>query len=283
MGAELLNQLGIPVIMCVGNHDMYYRDKRDVYTTEIFAPFENITLVYDSPKIFPMLGDKGALVSPYLMPEEYPELLQYTNMPIWWGHFEFSGFVITGDTRVLEHGPDHKPYKAVKHIFSGHFHKRQCKDNVCYIGNAFPADFSDANDAERGAFLYSYDDDASSFYNWGADFGMPTYVKANLSEIIEDPDTHLKKNARVRCLADIDLTLEDSNELRDTLMKKYGLRELTFEEMSTDEALTDTDMDLEGMELETTTNIVVELLGRIKEPKIDNQKLIKVYKDLGDV
>ena len=112
---------------------------------------------------------------------------------------------------------------------------------------------------------------------------MPTYAKANLSEIIEEPKKHLRKNARVRCLADVDLSLEDSNELRDTLMKKYELRELTFEEMSTDEALTDTDMDLEGLELETTSTIVVELLSRIKEPKIDNEKLIKVYKDLGDV
>ena len=62
---------------------------------------------------------------------------------------------MTGYNTKLEHGPSHASFKNVKKIFSGHFHKRQAADNVCYIGNTFPMDFGDLNDNERLKNVYN--------------------------------------------------------------------------------------------------------------------------------
>ena len=41
-------------------------------------------------------------------------------------------------------------FEHQEYVFTGHFHKRQVKDNIIYTGNAFPHNFSDAWDDERG-------------------------------------------------------------------------------------------------------------------------------------
>lgn len=274
--AKLLNDLGLPIYMIVGNHDLYYRNNRNIYTTTFFQTFTNFILI-DTPKIYPELGNGKTLIAPFLFPQEYTENYTLLNsMDVVYGHFEFKGYVITGDTVIMEHGPDAEDYGKPKHIFTGHFHKRQGKGNVQYIGSTFPMDFADANDVERGMMVYDYNKDDVKFIDWP---DCPTYIKTKLSELLVGHKKILKPYSSVKCLADQDITLEESNQLREKFVSKYNLREFTFEEPSTSDIIEDTDMDLSGLELESTTSIVVTLLGRIKETKIKPEKLIKIYKE----
>lgn len=277
-GAKLLNELGLPVYMIVGNHDLYNRNNRDVYTTTIFNEHENIIMVFDKPVV---LEANNAVIFPFLFEHEYHTVLpQYGNYDVIFGHFEFQGFVVTGDYKTLDHGPDHTTLSKPKRIFTGHFHKRQTKDNVHYIGNAFPADYSDANDGERGMATYDFDKNELEFMDWSA---CPMYVKCNLSEVFQNPKKYLIKGARVKCLVDVELNFEESNALKEQFMKKYKLREVSLEESSElMDALEDTDISLEGMELETTENIIKEMLRQIKSEKINNDKLVKIYEGLKD-
>lgn len=275
--AQILNDLGLPIYMIVGNHDLYYRHNRNIYSTTFFQSLDNFILI-DKPKVFEELGNSKTLISAFLFPQEYTENYTLLNsMDVVFGHFEFKGYVITGeDTVVMEHGPDSDDYNKPKRIFTGHFHKRQGKSNVQYIGSTFPMDFSDANDVERGMMVYDYLKDDVKFIDWP---DCPTYTKTTLSSLLTDHKKILKNGASVKCLADQDITLEESNKLREKFVTKYNLREFTFEEQSTTEIIEDTDMDLSGLELESTTSIVTTLLGRIKETKIKPDKLIKIYKE----
>lgn len=278
MGAKMLNDLGLPVFMIVGNHDLYNRNNRDVFTTNPFESLSNITLAFDKPVELP---ENDAVVFPFLFEHEYHTLLpKYADRSVLFGHFEFKGFVVTGDTKTLDHGPDHSMFDKPKRIFSGHFHKRQSKDNVHYIGNTFPADFSDANDGERGMAFYEFGKDKLTFLNWPK---CPMYVTCKLSEIMEadNPKEYLIKNARVRILVDVPLTYEESNELKEEFMKKYKLREVTLEETADlTEALVDTEFSMEGKELESTTNIVKQMIRQIKSDKIDPEHLVLIYEGL---
>jgi len=47
-------------------------------------------------------------------------------------------------------------FQTKKLVFSGHFHKRQQKGNVVYMGNPFPHNFADAWDDERGMMLLDW-------------------------------------------------------------------------------------------------------------------------------
>jgi len=274
IGASKLGDIGIPVYFCIGNHDLYYRNSREIYTTKIFKPVKNFIMI-DTPTIYPELGEGGSLICPFMFDKEYPTLAEYFNVPIWFGHFEFKGFVVTGDTITLKNGPDAKDYAAPTRIMTGHFHKRQQKRNVNYIGNTFPADFSDANDSKRGMATYEYATNKLAFIDWK---DAPKYVKTSLSKIMVDPKIMLE-NSRVRCLANVDITFEESNELRDKFITRHKLREFTFEELSDTEALKDTEMDLDGLELESTEQIVCELLSRIENKKYDNNLLVECYKE----
>jgi DNA repair exonuclease SbcCD nuclease subunit len=277
IGAKMLDALGLPVYFIVGNHDLYYRTTREVYSTNMFDSL-GFNMI-NTPTVIEDLGPKGALVCPFLFESEYPTLAQYLKTPVWFGHFEFKGFVITGDTKKMEHGPDPENFKNPRRIFSGHFHKRQTTGNITYIGNTFPVDFSDANDTKRGMMVYDYTLDDVTFKDWGE---CPTYIRTELSALIADAKSILREDAVVSCVVDTDINYEQSLKLKAQLTKKYKLREITLQE-SADKmrALVDTGMDREELaKLDTTAKQVVAMLGNIKAESIDNDKLIAIFEEL---
>lgn len=276
-GAKKLNELGLPVFFASGNHDHYYRNTSDVFSTYHFNSFENFR-VYNKITVIEDIYGKVLFV-PYICEDEYPILLQYKDIPVVCGHLELKGFRVSGANNTLEHGPEAVTYfKNKKRIFSGHFHARQTKDNVHYIGNTFPMDFSDANDFERGMATYNFEQDKLEYINWP---DCPKYIRASLSEVLKSPKKILKSNARVKVYVDDDITLSETNELRQTLSDTYNLREIVLEEKNeTVIEMTDIEKEIEDLELEGINQIIPELLKRIKNDKIDNEKLVELYRKL---
>lgn len=275
IGANMLNALGKPVYFVVGNHDLYFRNTRDIFTTVIFDKLENFTLV-NEPIV---LKDNSCVIAPFLFEEEYDEFFKkYKEYDVIAGHFEFKGFVLTGETFVKEDGPDPSKYSKQKKIFSGHYHKRQSKHNVHYIGNTFPADFSDANDLERGMAVYDFRTDDVKYINWPE---CPKYIKTKLSDVLKNPSKVLDENARVKVVVDQEISLSENNEIKKLLTEKYGLREMVLEEqVSTEVELTDIEQEIEDLKLTDLSDIVPELLKRIKSDKIDSTKLVEIYRKL---
>lgn len=276
-GACKLKDLGLPVYFIVGNHDLYYRTTRDVFSTNFFDSL-GFHMV-NKPNVYPELGEDGALLCPFLFESEYADLAQYFSVPVWFGHFEFKGFVITGDTRVMEYGPDPTDFDKPKRILSGHFHKRQTSKNITYIGNAFPADFSDANDTNRGMATYDYEKDKIKFSNWGE---CPTYIRTTLSELTRNADNILRKDAIVNCIVDMDINYAQNLKLKTQLTKKYKLREINLQENPEGMvALESTGVDEKELDqLDTTDALVRAMLSKIEVQTIDNDKLIEIYKEL---
>lgn len=274
-GAKKLNDLGLPIYFIVGNHDLYYRNSRDVFTTVVFNGLNNFILV-DEPIV---LKQNKCVLAPYLFENEYEEFFnKYDDFEVFAGHFEFKGFVLTGEHNIKMDGPDPENYKKYKRIFSGHFHKRQKAGNICYIGNTFPADFSDANDLDRGMAIYNFEDDTLKFINWE---DCPKYVKVKLSEIVKKPKKFASSKSRIKVLVDKDINIVESNEIKKYFFENYGIREMVLEEqLSFDVELSEEEKEINDMELESVESIIEELLKRIKSDKIDQDKLIKIYKSL---
>lgn len=276
-GAKKLNALGLPVYFIIGNHDLYYRNKRDVFTTNIFDALENFVLIDQVTLLEEVEGT--AVVIPYLNEDEYPTLLEYKKVPVALGHLELKGFVVTGESRVMEHGPDYETFfKKQKRVFSGHFHKRQTQGNVHYIGNTFPMDFSDTNDTKRGMAIYDFKKDILEFKDWE---DGPRFIKATLSEVLENPKAILKKGARVKIEVDEDITFDESNKIREALGTKFNLREITLEEkMTLDVQLSEIEQEVEELEIESVDDMIRELLKRIKDDSVDTDLLLKIYSKL---
>lgn len=278
-GAKRLSELGIPVYIMVGNHDLFHRQIRTIYSTLMFGNLPNINLVSE-PTVVNFNGH-DTLLCPYLFQDEYPELVKYLHLPVWWGHFEFKGFVLTGHNIKMQHGPDHLDFVGPKKIFSGHFHQRQSSGNIHYIGSTFPMDFSDAGQYDRGLALYEYEGDKLSYIDWP---DCPKYVKAKLSAMLDD-SVVIPINARVKCVVDVPLTYEESLIVKQTYLKDFQLREINLEEGDAlDDALVNTDgiLEEEGSDLVSAgvDQLVLQMLGNIDTAQIDRDLLIKLYTEL---
>lgn len=276
-GAKKINALGLPVFFIVGNHDLYQRHTRDIYSTDSYHEFSNFTVI-NEPVVIPNIGD-GALYSPFLFGEEYPGLTKFLSLKTWWGHFEFKGFIITGYNKVMEVGPDSSDFAGPEYIFSGHFHKRQVGNNVCYIGNAFPFTFNDAGDNDRGMMIYDHETNTAMFENWD---DCPLYIKASLSDIL-DEKIILYPNARVKCLVDVPINFEESTMIKQKYFKDFNLREFSLEEsQETQTVLTDTGskVDFKNMQLASVDELVIHMLDNIESDKINKKTLIEIYKSL---
>ncbi len=275
--ARRLDRLGIPVLFMVGNHDLYFRHTRKIFSTNQYSDLKNFIVIKE-----PIELSKDVFVSPYLFKDEYTELADQINSHKYvFGHFEFRGFVVTGDTKVLDHGPDHTAFSGPKYIFCGHFHKRQANANVIYIGNTFPTNFGDAWDSERGACLLDMGTDDVQFFDYPK---APMFYKTRMTNIIAG-DMPFKQGGRVHCLLDTDIGYTDIQALRDEMIKNFNLREFTVE----DDLERKKEILSEGQEVEETAVDLTMLHGAIRtliaegvqqSPTIDPDLLVSLYDEL---
>lgn len=273
--AAKINNLGLPVYFILGNHDLYHRNNREIYSVVPFHEFSNFTII-DTPTVFDNIGD-GVLMCPFLFHHEYSDLVKYNKVPFWIGHFEFKGFVVTGYNITMKTGPEHTDFKKPKHIISGHFHKRQQSGNVTYIGNTFPTNFADAGDIERGMMVYDHKTDKMEFFDWEY---CPKYIKGTLSDMLAKK-IKLYPKARVKCIADVPITYEENLELKKTFIEEHNLREFSIEESSEiDSVLTDTETIIDENGIGSVDEMVVDMLEDIESKHIDNDLLSSIYINL---
>jgi predicted MPP superfamily phosphohydrolase len=258
----------------VGNHDLHRRTTRDVHSVNIFNEFSNFVIV-DKPTIV----ENEFLFCPFLFDEEYKDLAKFNHLKAWFGHFEFRNFAITGYNTIMEHGPDHTLFTGPDFIFSGHFHKRQSKDNVVFIGNTFPMDFGDAGDIQRGMCIYDSDTKKVEFINWD---DCPRYARTTLSKVV-DPTWSATNKSYVKCLVDIDITYSEAQAIKEAMIEQFDLRSFILEENKTykKELLEGEDSDDTLDDFVSLDDLVVKKLESIeKNDIIDPSKLIALYRSI---
>lgn len=270
--ANKLNDLNIPVYFIVGNHDMYTKHNRLNYSTVDYNAFNNFHVISE-PTMVDDIGT-GVLICPYLFHDEYSSILKYDTENVY-GHFEFTGFVVTGTNVTYTNGPDHNELKKFKNIFSGHFHKRQILDNVKFIGNTFCMDFSDANDSNRGYCIHDHMSDSISFVNWE---DSPRYITTTVSEIL-DEKVIIPPGANVRCTADVNMEYSELMNLKNALSEQYSLTSIVVNEPTMQYNIEDEEI-MEEQQFTSIDEAIVTMLTNIDSPSIDNKQLIKIYNQL---
>ena len=135
----------------MGNHDLFYRDKREISSVVFADEIPNIKVVNEW-----IIQDDVAII-PWLVGDEWKKV-QKVKCKYMFGHFELPHFKMNAMVEMPDIGnirSDH--FKNVGHVFTGHFHKRQHSGNISYIGNPFPHNFADVWDDDRGAMFLEWD------------------------------------------------------------------------------------------------------------------------------
>ena len=251
-----------------GNHDLFYKDRREIHSSEFAKHIPGITVVDNITTI-----DDVTLV-PWMVGEEWKNINQVQSRYMF-GHFELPLFYMNAMIQMPNHGEIQiTDFKNQEYVFSGHFHKRQNQGNIWYIGNAFPHNFSDTWDDERGMMILEWGG-TPKFITWP---DAPKFRTLDLSKLIDDKDTLLKSKMYLKVNLDINISYEEAFFLKETFTNDYDIREFNMakEHVSIDTTLN----DLIGTKFKNVDQIVVEGLLSIESEQFDQKILLEIYQNL---
>ena len=262
-----LSQAFDQVIFIPGNHDEYYRDKRDFNSVSWARHIPNLRFFND----ITVEGDVA--IVPWLVGDEYKQMhkLEAKYMI---GHFELPHFYMNAMVQMPDHGElKSDAFQGIERVFTGHFHKRQERKNISYIGNAFPHNYSDAGDDERGCMFLEWGQ-PHVFKAWD---NAPKYRVLKLSNLLDNPDKLLLPKTYARIHLDIDISYEEANFIRETFSEQYDVRELAL----IPQKAIDTDFDeTVDVNFESVDSIVISQLGSVQSDVYDNNLLMDIYRNL---
>lgn len=273
-GMQKLNDAFEKVIWLPGNHDLLYRNKRDVSSVEFARHLPNITIIREPTSI------GGVSVLPWLVSDERKMVKKMNNRYVF-GHLELNGgFMMNAKVPMPDHadglslddfknGPDY--------VFSGHFHFRQAKGNVVYTGNPFPFNFADADDTDRGMMFLEWGKEPQ-FKAWDR---QPLFKVFKLSQLLNEPDRILCDKLTARCIMDIDISYEEAAIIKETFMQGYGLRKIELINQQKDSHSIQ-EFDTEAI-FQTVDQIVIDGLLSVQSTGLSPQTLVDIYKNLPDL
>ena len=271
-GIRLLEKLGAAFdnfYMFAGNHDLYYKDKRDIKSTEFARHIPGVTVIDQM-----VVKDDVALV-PWLVGDEWKKVPKLKAKYLF-GHFELPSFYMNAMVQMPDHGELKAEHFANQgYVFSGHFHKRQKQGKVHYIGNAFPHNYADAWDDARGMMILDKENNAEPVYlDWE---NCPKYRTIKLSQLIDEQETVIKPNMYLRVTLDIDVTYEEATFIKETFIQQYGCREITLISQKQMEEIS-TDLDIS--QFESVDTIVSKEIAAIDTESYDKKLLLDIYNEL---
>ena len=266
-GLKLLNDYYDNTIFVIGNHDLFYRDKYEIHSLPYISQFSKIKIIDSMTEI----GDVAFV--PWLVADDWKKVPNL-KAPYMFGHFELPKFKMNAMVEMPDHGLlNATHFVNQKQVFSGHFHKRQHLGNIWYIGNAFPHNFADAWDDDRGMMFWT-PGQTPEFLSWP---DAPKYRTLSLSQVVEDPGKFIDDKTFAKINIDISVTYEDINFIKELLEIELNAREIQL----ITQKLDDPDMlDEADINFESVDTIVISHLQSIDSTIMDKNELIKLYQGI---
>ena len=255
------------IIILVGNHDAYYKDRSDVTSLSILSGWPNITVISSITKAD--LFGKRAVFCPW-----GTSLSDVSSGNIIFGHFEIESFKLN-KFKVCDYGfKSSDLLEKSRLIISGHFHHREEREysngKIVYLGNPFQMNFGDVGDV-KGYYILDFDDLS---YEFTPNTISPLHHKVKLSDMLNDEsiDAQKIKGNFIKFFIDQQITDDDIDILIKTLFQlkplslnvdyslafKYGMEE-------------ESNYDFSGFDISTAIEEFINLMD------IDNKDEVAKY------
>lgn len=138
----------IHIYYIVGNHDIYYKNSLDIFTLEIFEKaYDNFHVIKRDEII--QFWDKQYYFIPWMLPEDEPRIqkvLKDNKVDKVFAHAEMKDFSVS-KTYKSTHGLDKNYFKNIP-VITGHYHLKQQKDNIFFIGTPFENTWMDFKESK---------------------------------------------------------------------------------------------------------------------------------------
>ena len=265
---DILSKTFGQVFAITGNHDLYYREKRDIHSIAWAGYLPNVTVIND------IFSEGDVTLCPWMVGDDLTTIKKIKTTYTF-GHFELPYFLMNASIEMPDHGLiSLDDFGSTGTVFSGHFHKRQAKKNIWYIGNAFPHNYADAGDDARGMMILDWGK-TPEFHSWP---GQPKYRVHKLSDILEKTKELLLPNTHMRVHLDIDISYEEANFIRETLIPEYNLREMALIPMRVEG--TTAGAAASDIKFESVDQIVLDQINAIESKTYDKSILLELYNNL---
>ena len=270
---QLINDSFDIAYLLVGNHDMYFKNKRDITSINMARSFSNIHFINSIETI------EDCTFIPFLIEDEHKQLPQIKSKYVF-GHLELPGYLLNKMVIMPDHDKETEDsFNNCEYVFSGHFHKRQSKvtskgTKIIYTGNCFPHNFSDSWDDARGIMILEHDKEPE-FKAWDH---APKYRNFTLSELLSDHQYYMVDDIIAKVEIDIPCTVDEIAFIRETFQKQYKIREFNVIPCKKTLDLKNKDFNVDSTE--TIDDIVISQIKENKSNVIDNDLLIQIYLSL---
>jgi predicted phosphodiesterase len=150
---EPMQGYGFKMIEILGNHDIYFKNTRDVNLMRIIEKMypDNLTVLSEREYVY--INEKKGYFVPWILENESLTAKELKGVEYLFGHFEIRNFQMAkghiDEKSTLT--SDFFTKLKIKRVFSGHYHLVDNKANISYIGTPYQLDWGDFDD-----FKYFY-------------------------------------------------------------------------------------------------------------------------------
>ena len=232
--------------------------------------------IYETPTVINMGGLDIALL-PWVNKENYDESVEFIKTaaaPILIGHLELNGYQVL---RGVKHNGGMNPdiLERYEKVLSGHFHCRQEKDNVYYMGTQYQITFADLEETKGFHVLDTETRDIEFIENPNRMFHKIHYNDEDGPVDTKELDFSHLKDSYVRLDVGYKKHPYSFDKFMDTLIDA-GVAKITIIEESSD--ILENEEELVDLAQDTVTLINNEI--DLMEEVDNKDKLKKLIKDL---
>lgn len=180
LASQLLEKLkDFNIIMLVGNHDAYYKDRSDINSLTPFNSWPNVKVI---PQVLASRNfNKNLVFVPW-----GTELKHIPQSDVMFGHFEIESFKMNS-SKICDHGIKASDLlDKSKLIISGHFHLKDERTYSCgtilYLGSPYQMDFGDV-DSLKGIHLLDLE---TLKYEFIENATYPKHRRVLLSDLVKE-------------------------------------------------------------------------------------------------
>lgn len=225
------------IVITIGNHDAYYRDRSDVNSLALFEEWDNITVIKETT-IINQFGSCIALV-PWAA-----TLDTIDKVDTIFGHFDIAGFRLAHN-KICTTGIESSQFLSKSPLtISGHFHiaaeHEYDQGKIVYLGTPYQLNWGEAGDDK---FIYVYDMHASEIIEKIQNNSSPQHYRISMQHWL-DNDQQFTNNEQItghliNALIDVEQTSKKQLALSEKFMEALSaLRPLrTRTTVSNDEAI----------------------------------------------
>lgn len=222
---KLLSETFDNVYLLVGNHDMSKKTYDcNGHNLHIFNGYPNIHLI-DEPKNIEIY-DKQFYFLPYF-PNEYMKDHQFPKANYMCGHIEVQGFMLNQFVKAEDGLNANTITKNYDHVFLGHFHKKQTRGKISYIGNMCRF-FYGEDDDPRGWTILETDNGEREF----VEYEHPRMYKFKVSSLIQEDDLSeiFNPGDNLKLIIDTNLKYSELEQLKSKLILEYKINDLVLDD-----------------------------------------------------